>query len=205
MEGGAVIVFGQQCLEDVELDDARLGLRLPLAEIPGPAGAEVVDGGQDGAGPARQVRRRGRPERIPVTCYGRRPQGRRRRGRSLRGMRPPGLRWRRGRRVQPRGSGRIARPADRAGRGAVSTGRARRTHRGQARYGAPGDDGAGAQRHEHDPDGRSRRPGTGAPGAPGVPGAPGTRVPASSAGDRRPDHSPDREPCSVRPAGRARR
>jgi hypothetical protein len=120
--------------------------------------------------------------------------GRRRRGLSPRGLRPLG-RHGRGRRVQPCGSGRTAGPADRAGRGAARTGRATGTRRGQARYGAPGDDGAGAQRCEHDPDGRSRRPGTGATGAPGA------RVPASRPGDRRPDHPSDREPCSVRPAG----
>ena len=73
----ALAALGQQRLEDVELDDARLGLRPALAQMPGAAGAQIVDGGQDGAGPARQVRGRGRPERIPAARRGRgcRPRG----------------------------------------------------------------------------------------------------------------------------------
>ena len=127
------------------------------------AGAEIVDGGQDGTGPARQVRGRGRAERIPAACpgRGRRPRGRRRRGTRLRGTRPRGRR-RRGH-VEPGIGGRLARGADRAGRAAEGTGRASRTRRGQPRHGADGDGGAGPQRHEHDPDARPARPGPGAP------------------------------------------
>ena len=73
----ALISLGQQRLEDVELDHARLGLRLALAEAPGLAGPYVVDGGQDGACPARQVRGRRGPERIPVARPGGSRRGRR--------------------------------------------------------------------------------------------------------------------------------
>ena len=54
----------QERLKHVELDHARLVLRLVPAQAPGLAGADVVDGGQDGARPGREIRRRRRPERI---------------------------------------------------------------------------------------------------------------------------------------------
>ena len=136
--GAATSAFGQQRLEHVELDHARLGLRLALAQVPGLAGAQIVDGGQDGAGPARQVRGRGRPERILVAC----PPAGVARGEGAAEERARWVCTGAGEVTFSRAAadGSLVPPTTPAG-APRPCGRARRTRQDQARHGAPRDDG----------------------------------------------------------------
>ncbi len=62
-KSGAAL-FGQQRLQDVELDHARGRLRPSLPEAPRPARPDVIDGRQHRARPGRKVGGRHGPERI---------------------------------------------------------------------------------------------------------------------------------------------